>query len=1046
MQQQVPDQKVIKTPYGGRLVVTMPQGNNIVVHFKNKDLIRHKKRWSQVMYLYYLLGWKLNTKYYQLWKKGHSEDQIRLNLQVQNTYLLALDGDTDFQPAAVMLLADRLKMYPQVGAACGRIHPTGSGPAVWFQKFEYAASHWLQKTAEHVFGSVLCSPGCFSLFRAEALMDDNVMRRYATKSTEAIHYVQYDQGEDRWLSTLMLKQGWRVEYNAASDAYTNAPEDFKELYNQRRRWGPSTMANIVDVLGSASLISKKNSSMSKPFMLYQLFAVISGILAPATICLMIAGSLSFIFNIHSAISLVLAVVPPTIYLGLCFKLKPDTQISIAAVLSIIYAIMMMVVTMSIIGSMVKEQTILTPSSIFITVMSGIYIITGILHPQEVHLLFYGVLYIICIPSAYLLLTIYSMVNMNVVSWGTRETKPAVGAAPTTKQTRTQKGWIEQLQKMSSDMRLTDEHLDEEEENFWKELLQRYLYPLPNNKESQEKMHDELRSLRNKITFCFFFLNALWLVSTFVFQVFEVFKISVKIVDLSLEETGGVIEIDPVGLMFILGFALSVLLQFVGMFYHRVNTLIHYIAFLGTEGENKTLNVKEDDTSEDSFHIPAESDSASEFSFATSHYTLSDYDGSDSIYEASSVGTLVRLASVGFGGSGIQAGCPGLGPQVRLVRVGDGGSGDLGWVSRIGSADAAVFLARDESTGLQGLISGEKTWEFFKIFRHPPFTRDESAQLLLDSSLVNAEFRRPPNDHGNDFRNLFFGNRVHPGTGRPTPQLPPATPGGLRSGLVRAESPPPPLQRVRLSLQLHRPTGTLCLPSESPRLARRRAVSMVAGHSVPQEWFLYGVFLPAPPAPLMVAPGLPPRPPVRRDPLGSETETPRLSQPSHNGTCCLRSLHLHRPHHPIRRLGTRPGLGQGGEDVRTSTERGRSNYTWITVSLLELIHANVRRPLQGWVHLSDPKPMRGRSSGRALSALVTLDNLEPIAGLPWQRRLFRMSALSTFDGTFCAYHGDNGKRGIRIRFRRGSLRNCYHIQGRQQQRKLPTPIQDSFKAL
>lgn len=180
------------------------------------------------------------------------------------------------------------------------------------------------------------------------------------------------------------------------------------------------------------------------------------------------GSLSFIFNIHSAISLVLAVVPPTIYLGLCFKLKPDTQISIAAVLSIIYAIMMMVVTMSIIGkriinldvlwfcdvsrdsssalpfifllgSMVKEQTILTPSSIFITVMSGIYIITGILHPQEVHLLFYGVLYIICIPSAYLLLTIYSMVNMNVVSWGTRETKPAVGAAPTTKQTRTQKG-------------------------------------------------------------------------------------------------------------------------------------------------------------------------------------------------------------------------------------------------------------------------------------------------------------------------------------------------------------------------------------------------------------------------------------------------------------------------------------------------------------------------------------------------------------------------------------------------------------------------------
>ncbi|MEQ2201150.1 hypothetical protein XENOCAPTIV_008306, partial [Xenoophorus captivus] len=208
---------------------------------------------------------------------GGNENDLSKKIQREkhNTYILALDGDTDFHPAAVMLLIDRLKMYPRVGAACGRIHPTGSGPTVWFQKFEYAVSHWLQKTAEHVFGSVLCSPGCFSLFRAEALMDDNVMKKYSTQSTEPSHYIQYDQGEDRWLCTLLLKQGWRVEYNAASDAYTNAPQEFKELYNQRRRWGPSTMANVVDLLGSTNIVSKKNPSMSKLFMFYQLFGMIS---------------------------------------------------------------------------------------------------------------------------------------------------------------------------------------------------------------------------------------------------------------------------------------------------------------------------------------------------------------------------------------------------------------------------------------------------------------------------------------------------------------------------------------------------------------------------------------------------------------------------------------------------------------------------------------------------------------------------------------------------------------------------------------------------
>lgn len=90
----------------------------------------------------------------------------------------------------------------------------------WYQRFEYAIGHWLQKATEHVMGCVLCSPGCFSLFRAKALMDDNVMKMYTTKSERPRDFVQYDQGEDRWLCTLLLQRGWRVEYSAASDAYT----------------------------------------------------------------------------------------------------------------------------------------------------------------------------------------------------------------------------------------------------------------------------------------------------------------------------------------------------------------------------------------------------------------------------------------------------------------------------------------------------------------------------------------------------------------------------------------------------------------------------------------------------------------------------------------------------------------------------------------------------------------------------------------------------------------------------------------------------------
>uniref|UniRef100_A0A8C2WT54 chitin synthase n=1 Tax=Cyclopterus lumpus TaxID=8103 RepID=A0A8C2WT54_CYCLU len=441
------DVSIIETPYGGRLMFVMPDGNMLYVHLKDKTLIKNKKRWSQIMYLYYLLGWKgyivknpqkitrqnnpcresMISMYGEIFLlPQHDNDYKRKFISDDNTYILALDGDTDFQPKAVILLLDRLRMYTNVGAACGRIHPTGMGPMVWYQKFEYAVGHWLQKTAEHVFGSVLCSPGCFSLFRGSALMDDNVMKRYTTTATRASEYVQYDQGEDRWLCTLLLQQGWRVEYNAASDAYTNSPQEFKEFYNQRRRWGPSTLANTLDLLSSGAETVKRNSSISRLYIFYQMFTVSSSILGPASVTLMIAGAFQFVFKIAGTTSIIIACIPPTFYIIVCFVAKPNNQITIAAIMSIMYAFLMTASLFSIIGDMVIQGTFLTPTGLFLVSMAIMYSVTAILHPEEWGMIIYGLMYFICIPSGYLLLTIYSLVNMHIVTWGTRESNKGEG--------------------------------------------------------------------------------------------------------------------------------------------------------------------------------------------------------------------------------------------------------------------------------------------------------------------------------------------------------------------------------------------------------------------------------------------------------------------------------------------------------------------------------------------------------------------------------------------------------------------------------------------
>ncbi|KAG7308892.1 hypothetical protein JYU34_006158 [Plutella xylostella] len=402
--------KKYPTPYGGRLVWTLPGKTKMICHLKDKSKIRHRKRWSQVMYMYYFLGHRLMDLPISVERK---------EVISEHTYLLALDGDIDFKPLAVHILVHLMDANKNLGAACGRIHPVGSGFMAWYQKFEYAIGHWLQKSTEHMIGCVLCSPGCFSLFRGKALMDDNVMKKYTLTSHEARHYVQYDQGEDRWLCTLLLQRGYRVEYSAASDAFTHCPEHFGEFFNQRRRWVPSTMANILDLLADSKRTVQVNDNISTLYIIYQMTLMLGTVLGPGTIFLMLTGALNAIFGISNINALMWNLVPVTVFLIVCMTCKSEVQLFLANLITCFYTMMMMVVMVGIVLQ-IMEDGWLAPSSMFTVATFSIFFITAALHPQEVGCLAYLLIYYITIPSMYMLLTIYSLCNLNNVSWGTRE--------------------------------------------------------------------------------------------------------------------------------------------------------------------------------------------------------------------------------------------------------------------------------------------------------------------------------------------------------------------------------------------------------------------------------------------------------------------------------------------------------------------------------------------------------------------------------------------------------------------------------------------------
>jgi hypothetical protein len=111
--------------------------------------------------------------------------------------------------------------------------------------------------------------------------------------------------------------------------------------------------------------------------------------------------------------------PALIFSVACFYLKNDTQIKLAAFISSIYGLAMISIIIGAI-SRILNSSLVSPSSLIIMVLVFVFLIAGLLHPSEIKCLLPGFLYFITLPSAFVLLNIYAIINLNNISWGTRE--------------------------------------------------------------------------------------------------------------------------------------------------------------------------------------------------------------------------------------------------------------------------------------------------------------------------------------------------------------------------------------------------------------------------------------------------------------------------------------------------------------------------------------------------------------------------------------------------------------------------------------------------
>ncbi|KAJ1916039.1 hypothetical protein H4219_004006 [Mycoemilia scoparia] len=174
-------------------------------------------------------------------------------------FVLMIDADTYVFPDSLIRLVSAMAHDVKTMGICGETQLSNAKKSwvTMMQVYEYYISHYMAKAFESLFGSVTCLPGCFSLYRLKTdegkplLISKQIIEDYSINRADTLHTKNLlHLGEDRYLTTLMLKHFpfFKNKFISSAQCRTNAPESWRILLSQRRRWINSTVHNLFELV------------------------------------------------------------------------------------------------------------------------------------------------------------------------------------------------------------------------------------------------------------------------------------------------------------------------------------------------------------------------------------------------------------------------------------------------------------------------------------------------------------------------------------------------------------------------------------------------------------------------------------------------------------------------------------------------------------------------------------------------------------------------------------------------------------------------------
>jgi hyaluronan synthase len=81
---------------------------------------------------------------------------------------------------------------------------------------------------------VACCSGCFAAYRRAAVLP--LLERWEHQTWFKL---ECTYGDDRSLTNMILRAGWKATYDAEAEAWTDAPDQYKKFFKQQLRWKKS---------------------------------------------------------------------------------------------------------------------------------------------------------------------------------------------------------------------------------------------------------------------------------------------------------------------------------------------------------------------------------------------------------------------------------------------------------------------------------------------------------------------------------------------------------------------------------------------------------------------------------------------------------------------------------------------------------------------------------------------------------------------------------------------------------------------------------------